>query len=247
MIVPLQPHHLSPSLQRDRGGPPAYELKFLVPEAQARAAEQWIASYLRLDPHCEDAPDRAYRVSSVYCDSPQLGVFHKAPGYARRKFRLRRYGDTPGVFLERKAKWGDRLLKRRTWVAPEELACLAEDGTDRDWPAFWFHRHVLARQLRPTCHVHYRRTAFAGVTDEGPVRLTVDRHLVCVPHYDWTETPPERGRQLLSDAAILELKYRASLPVLFRRMVYELAIAPSTISKYRRAVDVWELDRCRIG
>jgi len=254
MIVALSQPFLSPSLLRPGRGAPAFEVKFLVSLAQARAVEAWIAPHLQLDPHCEPALGNAYRVSSVYCDSPELGAFHKALGYASRKFRLRRYAETAGVFLERKTKWGDRLLKRRTWVPPDELERLAQQTCDRQWSAFWFHRHLTARRLQPTCHVSYTRTAFTATNGEGPMRLTIDRDLVCVPHSDWMTAPGAEGRPLLGDEAILELKFSTAMPVLFRRLVYELNLGPRTLSKYRRAIQVWGMDgtngereRCRIG
>ena len=254
MIAALTQQFLSPSLYRPGRGAPTFEVKFLIALAQARAVEDWIAPHLALDPHCEPALGNAYRVSSVYCDSPELDVFHRAPGYASRKFRLRRYGDSPGVFLERKTKWGDRLLKRRTWVPPDDLERLAQSSCDRQWPAFWFHRHLTARRLRPTCHVSYLRTAYAALNGEGPMRLTIDRSLICVPHTDWIAAPAAEGRPIVADEAILELKFSTALPVLFRRLLYEMGLGPRTLSKYRRAVEIWDLDgrsgereRCRIG
>src|SRR5881397_2180157 len=110
MIVPYAPpvavEFLSPSLRRLRGTR-AFELKFLVSEAKAREVQAWVASRMQLDPHGDPALGHAYRISTLYCDTPDLSVYHRAPLYGRRKFRVRRYGDSPGVFLERKTKWGD--------------------------------------------------------------------------------------------------------------------------------------------
>jgi hypothetical protein len=254
MIATLPRDSVSPSLDRSRREIPAFEVKFFMPQAQALAVEAWIGHHMQLDPHCDPALGNSYDVSSVYCDTPDLAVFHKAAGFANRKFRLRRYGNAPGIFLERKTKWGDRLVKRRTLATPADLSRLGNGATDRDWPAFWFHRHLQARRLWPTCHVSYRRTAYFGVSEQGPIRLTLDRHVVCVPHSDWAALPSRDGRTLIDKEAILELKFSTTMPVLFRRLVYELSLAPNTFSKYRRAIQVWGLDalareqaRCLIG
>jgi hypothetical protein len=232
------PEFLSPSLRRSNRRVPTFELKFLVNEEQARRVEAWIAPRLTLDAHADPRLGNAYRISSVYLDTDDLAVFHRAPLYARRKFRLRRYGDGPGVFLERKTKWGARLVKRRTPIAPADLGRLLDGKYDPTWAGRWFQRHILARRLRPTCHLCYDRVAYVGY-DDGPVRLTIDRRVIAAPHGEWGLQVAERGRTLLEGEAILELKFTGLLPVLFRRLVYELALAPNTVSKYRRAVETW--------
>src|SRR4051812_26013707 len=91
----------SPSLAPD-GTAPAYELKFLLHEAQAQLVEAWARRRLMLDPHGEPALAGAYRTVSLYFDTPQLDVYQRTPSYKRRKFRVRRYGAAPLLFLERK-------------------------------------------------------------------------------------------------------------------------------------------------
>jgi hypothetical protein len=44
------------------------------------------------------------------------------------------------------------------------------------------------------------------------------------------------GQLLLPGQAVLEMKYRVQLPVLFKRLIEELSIAPRSVSKYRTAV-----------
>src|SRR5207302_7532649 len=109
----------SPSLAV-RGGGAAYELKFLLDETRAQEVEAWARLRLALDPHGDPALGGAYRTTSLYFDTPELDVYHRSPSYRRRKFRVRRYGSAPLAFLERKAKWGDRVAKRRTSVPEEE-------------------------------------------------------------------------------------------------------------------------------
>src|SRR5439155_22125195 len=103
----------------------AYELKFLLDETRAQDVEAWAELRLALDPHSDPALGGASRTTSLYFDTPELDVYHRAPSYRRRKFRVRRYGSAPEVFLERKSKWGDRVAKPRTAVPAAELPLLA--------------------------------------------------------------------------------------------------------------------------
>src|SRR5262249_32058705 len=180
-----------------------------------------------------------YRTTSLYFDTPELDVYHRTPSYRRRKFRVRRYGATPGFFLERKSKWGDRVEKRRTPVPEEELALLAHPMSIVTWPGHWFHRRLLLRRLRPACQIVYQRTAYVGSCAEGPLRLTLDRRLHGVLTEEWNLTPFEGGLPLLTGRVILELKFRAALPMPFKEVVASLRLSPHTVSKYRLCREAW--------
>src|ERR1043166_306117 len=95
--------HLSPSLWQDREEP-AFELKFPLDAAKAREIAAWAAAHLNIDPHCRPELDYAYHIHGLYFDTPGLDVFHRSPGYKRKKYRLRRYGTAQLIFLEQKRK-----------------------------------------------------------------------------------------------------------------------------------------------
>src|SRR5262249_23101153 len=59
-------------------GPPAYELKFLLHEEQAGEVVARVARRLAPDPYGDPALGGAYRTTSVYTDTPQFDVFHRA-------------------------------------------------------------------------------------------------------------------------------------------------------------------------
>jgi hypothetical protein len=46
---------------------------------------------------------------------------------------------------------------------------------------------------------------------------------------------------ILNENVILELKYRAALPALFKRLIQEFGLNPGRVSKYRTAVAAWGL------
>jgi len=169
-------------------------------------------------------------------------MYHRERSFRRRKYRLRRYGAEPTVFLERKSKLGDRVSKRRTQVPDTDLARLGDAFGDPDWAGHWYHQRLLVRQLRPTCQISYERVAYVGACAEGPLRLTLDRHIHCVPADGWSPDGARSGLPILAGQVILELKYSAALPAPFKRLIAEMALAPSQVSKYRLGVQSWGLD-----
>lgn len=232
----------SPSLSvKGDGAGPAFELKFLLDEAAARAVDAWARQRFALDPHGDPELDGAYRTTSLYFDTPQLDVYHRMPSYKRRKFRVRRYGTAPWTFLERKSKWGDRVEKRRTTLPDDELPLLAHPMSLVTWSGHWFHRRLQMRRLSPACQIHYQRTAFVGVCPESPLRLTLDRKIFGAPATSWQIAATGEGRPLLSGQVILELKFRNALPTPFKGLVGDLRLTPQVVSKYRQCVEAWEL------
>jgi hypothetical protein len=221
------------------GGGPAFELKFLLEEPRAREVEAWARRHLALDPHGDPALGGAYRTTSLYCDTPELDVYHRSAAYKTQKFRVRCYGTLPWVFLERKAKEDDRVAKRRTPVPVENLALLPHAAVPAGWAGRWFHRNLRAYRLAPACLVLYQRTAYAGSGPEGPLRLTLDRHVEGRLAYQWSLTPVEGGRPLLPERIILELKFRSALPGPFRALVRDLHLCPGMVSKYRLCREAW--------
>lgn len=225
---------LSPSLRpRINGDAPAFEMKFLLDEAQAREVESRIAPRLERDPHSDPALGHAYRIATIYCDTPDLEVFHRLGRHANRKYRLRRYGNESLVFLERKTKRGERVRKRRSAIESSELPALATFSTDPAWSGHWFHQQLLRPRLEPVCAVQYLRTAYVGNSDEGPLRLTFDRDLRTRLVNEWALPATGDGIPVLTGKVVCEFKFRGSLPALFKRAIQELALEPAGVSKYR--------------
>jgi hypothetical protein len=216
----------------------AYELKFHLPAACAAQVEAWARGRMTPDPHGEEG---AYQTTSLYCDTPRLDVYHRSPGFRRSKYRLRRYQEGDRIYLERKRRNGDRVRKHRDGVALAELHLLGGADVPDDWPGLWFFLQARFRKLRPTCRIGYRRTAFQAVSASGPVRLTLDRDVVGVPAGAWDLSAVEQGKALLPGGVILELKFRAALPALFRALLDELPPSLGRISKYRLCVEAWGL------
>jgi hypothetical protein len=231
-VVPL----LSPSLLTSEKVA-AYEMKFLLPFAQAEEVEKWARHHLSPDPHAENAQDGTYRVHSLYFDTDAFDVYHQADSYRKRKFRLRRYGDEPTTYLERKSKARGQVSKRRTAIHPEELDRLQKPTVDEAWDGSWFHERIVEQQLKPRCLHRYDRTAYMGTCDDGPIRLTLDRNIRCAPVEGYHFTADIPSIPLLPEEVILELKFPVAMPVLFKRLVQEQRLNPTGVSKYRRSVE----------
>ncbi len=181
---------LSPSIARFQGDrTPAFELKFLAPETVAKQVEAWAIENLQRDEHALLTPDGTYETTTLYLDTPTLDMFHRQPGHRRRKYRLRRYGLSDAVFLERKARRGDHVRKRRSLVAAESLAEHLAATETPDWDGDWFRARVALRGLQPTCRITYRRTAFVLQSEDGPLRVTFDRHLSGTGAKNWNLLP----------------------------------------------------------
>jgi hypothetical protein len=212
----------------------ASEIKFLVPRATGAAIREWARQRLVSDPHGSGPFGDEYRVTTIYFDSPEFDVYHRRGSFGRSKFRIRRYDDCSEVFLERKLRRPGMLTKRRT---PVDLSLLARiNGHPSDaWAGTWFERRLQLRKLRPVCELSYTRSAREGVSDSGPIRLTLDERL-----HAWAADRPEPGLRtggvgILESSTILELKYRAEAPLLFKELVEEFGLRPRAISKYRLA------------
>lgn len=217
----------------------AYELKFELAQQDVLRMKAWARRHLRADPHGDDG---CYRVTSVYCDTPEFDVFHRASGYRSSKLRLRRYGTAPFVFLERKVRSGDKVSKRRVEVAPEDLPQLASFMAGaippQGWVAGWFLDKALKKRFAPVCRVGYDRTAFFGMAGGHGVRLTIDENMIGVPARGWEAQPLHEGLELRPGSALLELKFQDSIPELFRGLLPELPAQTARVSKFRRCVQV---------
>jgi hypothetical protein len=230
-----EPVSLSPSLWKDRDAP-AFELKFQLFLDQARAIAAWAANYLQLDPHADPARENTYLVHGLYFDTTAFDVYQRSPGYKKRKYRLRRYGDNALIFLEQKRKSDGKVAKRRVQISEPELERLRQTPCDTEWMGHWFHRRIAKRQLQPSCSISYERQAFFGHNTEGPLRLTLDRNVRSRLADDWSVAPILDGPVLLPDQVLLELKYRRQMPALFKALVQDFGLNPGPLSKYRLAI-----------
>ncbi len=227
---------LSPSIfvpGAEAEGPIAYEVKFLLEEAQARDLVGRLAGRLALDPFADPAMDNAYLTTSLYTDTPSFDVFRRNEGYNCDKFRVRRYGVSGPLFVERKSKDGEKVRKQRAKVDTIEVGKLGEAALNGEWSGRWFHSELLTKALRPVCRITYERVAYTGVTEGGVARLTFDRNVRGAIGSDWKLEAVGAAPELLPGQVVCEFKYRTAMPALFRGLVADMNLVPTGVSKYR--------------
>jgi hypothetical protein len=234
---PLGSSLQSPSFGNGSDSAQPFELKFLVEEALAARVEALARAFMI--PDANGDPAGCYTTTTLYLDTAALDVFHRSPSYRRRKFRIRRYGQAAGVCLERKTRSGDRVRKRRSSIPDADLSLLAHDDSAPDWAGHWFHRRLRTRALLPSALVSYDRTALTGATPEGPIRLTIDRHIRGRVADAWQVATVQSGLPLLAGTPILELKFLDHMPQVFKQLVADFNLSPASVSKYRVCRDAW--------
>jgi VTC domain len=226
---------MSPSIDIAKNPGDATEIKFLVHRALAERILDWARLQLPPDPHTGGDRDDGYRMTTLYFDTDKFDVFHRRGSFGRSIYRIRRYEWGRFAFLERRIKTRSHLSKRRCVVDLRDLDRLNHDLVEADWAGGWFHRRLQTRRLRPVCEISCHRTARAAMTEQGPIRLTLDRGLRA-ERADGLRFSERQGTLMLENWTILELKFRREMPALFERLVEEFGLSPQRISKYRLAM-----------
>jgi hypothetical protein len=67
----------------------------------------------------------------------------------------------------------------------------------------------------------------------------MDRKIRSLPTSQLEFEGSSEGLALLTNETILELKYRKSLPALFKNLIQELALNPQPVSKYRLSMEAF--------
>ncbi len=231
----------------------ASEIKFLLPAETAARLRERARGLLAPDPYAGGPDADQYTTTTIYFDTADFAVYGRRGSYRRAKYRVRRYGAGDIVFLERKLRTSDYLSKRRSTVRIEDLPLLTqtgaesiggqavETGADAGWNGGWFRERLAARKLGAVCQIAYQRTARVGMTDYGPIRLTVDEHLTGLA-LDVPEFRAIADGQPILQGTIVEMKFRAAMPAVFKQIVEEFALMPESVSKYRLGIQATRPD-----
>jgi len=216
----------------------ASEIKFVVDQDTGQRIRERARALLAADPWASGPAADEYTITSLYFDTPDLAVYNRRGSYRRAKYRIRRYGQSDMVFLERKLRTNDLLSKRRTNVRLEDLPLLQvnDDDVDGTWPGHWFRKRIQTRKLEAVCQISYNRTARVGVTDYGAIRLTLDTHLQA-SLVDGASFVAIDGSRPVTESTIVEMKFRAGMPAVFKMLVEEFALKTQRLSKYRLATE----------
>ena len=220
---------LSPSLRQALApGKPkgARELKFLLSLEEARLFEERLKETMAPDPHSVGG---GYQVKSLYLDTPLLDVFHRCGKHAFRKYRVRQYGSLDTLFLERKSKKAQRILKYRIEIQKNSLV---ESLTGPEW----FAEEVRLQNLSPVCIIGYQRSAFIG--ENGDIRVTLDRDLCGHAVMGFNMELEPQAKPVHEGKCVLEFKFLDEIPGKLRALMREFKLRPGAHSKYRGCMSV---------
>ena len=222
----------------DREGPPRLrqELKHQISLQEDLVLAGRLGRLFPRDPH--GGPEGAYRVTSLYFDTPyDSALREKLDGVDRReKFRLRYYGeDTSFLRLEKKFKAGGLCGKRAARLTREEARRLLEGDCrfllEKGDPLLAeFYSKLRGRLLAPRTVVRYEREAF--VYPPGDVRVTLDREIRSGPGGPDFLSPEGFRIPVLEGVTVLEVKYGAFLPDPVRMAVQVPGRRAAACSKY---------------
>jgi hypothetical protein len=210
----------------------ASELKFTVTIDVAAQILEWARERMEPDPYASGDND-AYRITTIYLDTEEFDVYKRRGSYARSKYRVRRYGESNVVFLERKLRT-EQVSKRRSVVDIGDISKLHDVEMHKGWPGHWFHRRIANRGLNPVCQISYLRSALVAPSDNGPIRLTVDSDITGIPNDKFHFDSGKKGVLLTTDYRVVELKFLREVPALFSMLLNDFQLQRSTHSKYRR-------------
>jgi hypothetical protein len=227
---------MSPSLDSRENRELAAEVKFRVPLPVGEEIREWARERLSPDPNATEGKKDEYQITSLYFDTAEFDVFRRHGSFGRSKYRIRRYGQSEKVYLERKLKTRGLVTKRRSLVPVGEVPRLAGPKAEPGWLGFWYHQRLLLRRMRPICRIGYHRTARETMSEYGPTRLTFDYDLRALPVDRLAYEDSQPGTLISDGQVIIELKYRAVIPALFKEMVEKFELNPRRVSKYRLAV-----------
>lgn len=227
------------------------ELKYIVPEATAVAARDFVSSYLTMDKFGVGRPDFSYPIHSLYLDSDDLAFYwHTINGNKNRyKLRLRYYSDRSGapVFCEIKRRINGAILKQRGAVKRGAVEGLLAGQLPEPEQLFFddpgqmpalerFCELMQHNHAKPKAHVAYRREAW--ISSEGnATRVTMDRQV----RFEFQpatilRTEMQHPLEVFPDRVVLELKFTGRFPDWFKELVRCFNLWQCAAAKYADGV-----------
>lgn len=212
------------------------EIKYLLTQSQLESLLPVIKRYMKPDDFAHSS------ISNLYYDTPDYRMIRRSldkPQY-KEKLRLRCYQvphrDTP-AFMEIKKKASGVVYKRRTSLPyTQAVAYLQRQTSGGDSQIFHELDWMLLtyQNLAPSVFLSYERDSWKG-TDDPNLRLTLDQDIL------WrTQALDLRcgtwGKQLLGpEQKLMEIKIPNAMPLWLAEILSELAVYPSSFSKYGKA------------
>jgi len=234
-----------------------FENKYMVHEATALAAREFVRGYLELDEFGEGKAGFSYPVHSLYLDSPDLRLFHQTINGDKNRYKLRiRYyddeADSP-TFFEIKRRCNNTISKQRGMVrrdaipailsgeVPLQSHMLSKKSKDLE-SVRRFAEHVRELRAYPVAHVAYMREAWVSPRDNS-VRVTFDRDVL------WDLDPTNNlfvgmnnPVSVFGNRVVLELKFTNRFPDWFGDLVRVFNLMQCGAAKYAEGLQLADED-----
>ena len=229
-----------------------FELKYLISEIMAERVRDFVRCYLSMDEFSVGKPNYSYPVHSLYLDSDNLEIYWRTINGDKNRFklRLRYYSDQPDtpVFFEVKRRMKDIILKQRGGVKQSAVALLlaghfpaAEHMVGNSPKGLVavqkFCQLMTELHAKPRSHIFYQREAY--VSDDGEVRVTMDRDVYSEPNLEpRIKIKMTRPVHAFVGFVILELKFTNRFPNWFRELVRMANVMQCGAAKYVSGVQL---------
>ncbi len=210
-----------------------FEKKYLLTQAQYAALLDRMKPYMQPDEYGR------YSICNIYYDTDNYQLIRTSlekPVY-KEKLRMRSYGvpgDDSNVFVELKKKFHGEVYKRRAVMeAAEAVDYLTGAARPRQEGQIcheidWF---LASYHPTPKAFIAYDREALAG-REDPELRVTFDTNLRW-RDYDLDLRCGDHGELLLPREQILmEIKIPGTSPMWLSHLLSELAVYPTSFSKY---------------
>ena len=80
------------------------------------------------------------------------------------------------------------------------------------------------------------RRAWFGQSDDGTIRLTMDRLLQAALVNEWSFNIPQETTLITGDNVICEFKFVGAMPLLFKQIIELFSLSAGGFSKYRNSL-----------
>ncbi|MBA4148653.1 MAG: polyphosphate polymerase domain-containing protein [Verrucomicrobia bacterium] len=235
-------------------------MKYVVSEAAALMARDFVRAYLELDENGISKENLSYPVHSTYLDSDGLKLFHETVNgnKNRYKLRIRFYDDDPNspLFLEIKKRCDNSIFKQRCTIKRAGVADVLEGRVpaqtnvlSRDPKQLRalddFTRLCLQHRFVPKGHVAYLREAWISAHDNS-VRVTIDRavRFDAEPRARFS-TKMNAPVSVFGNMVVLELKFTGRFPMWFNELVRSLNIMQRSAAKYADGITLFGEENLR--
>ena len=229
-----------------------FEMKYIIRKSISESIQKEIRNFMVYDGYANKELKKNYFVRSLYFENNNYSNFNeKVDGVKlRHKYRIRTYSNkldknTP-IFLELKGRENLRTYKTRFFIEQNDLNLFFEKKNYFKLKKTYSDNYLIEqfifdcyrKNLSPKILVDYNRTPY--INKSGLYfRLTFDNNIVSLSNSSLYSTSLNSGwRECLAGFAILEVKFKSSIPAWFQRIVQSYQLQIRSISKFVIAADI---------